>query len=1307
MNKYKLILFTIVIICLNNYAHAQYQRSIRQAYGVNFEYITLDDGLSQSSVNVIFQDSFGFIWFGTQDGLNRYDGYNFTIYSPKIKDSTSISDNQIWAICEDSEQNLWIGTYGGLNKFDRKKEIFERFTFDENNYNSISDNQIRALYADNKNRLWIGTKDGLDLLDIKTLKFTHYKYNSEDTSSISGNYIRGFCSDNFNRIWVITDNAGANIFNENTNNFTRFSELDKLGIYDTRTIFCDANNNIWLGTNTNGLFKIKLTDEKKFILQKISKYPTNSVLSGIVDNEGIYWFSSVDGLIRYDSEIDEFVNYTVDIDNPKSLNDNYIWQVFEDRTGILWLGTYAGGICKFDKSRNKFAHYQIIASENDLIKSNFIRTFAKDKNNNLWVGSKGGLFKFVFNENKNIYEQVNYITKNKLLDNYIREIQCDSSGNLWIATNSKGIAYLNFNKKVPEFTFYQHLHDNENSLSSNNIRTLYIDKHQNLWIGTIDNGLNKLSYNNGKIIFEHFTKETNKGLTDNYIRTIFEDDKGIYWLGTENGGLVKFNYQTTEFTAFLHDENTNSISSNTVTNIHQDTNGNLWFGTYGGGLNLLKKNDEVFYSFNKENILPNNVIYGIIEDNTKNLWISTNYGLLKLDIENYNLTVYSVWDGLQSNEFNTGAFYKSADGEMFFGGINGFNTFFPENVKFNKYAPEIVITGFKVNNKSILPNDSTNIINKSILFVDTINLDYTQNLITIQFSALHFSNPQKNQYKYILEGIDKEWTIVSDKNEVTYSHLPSGKYTFIIKSSNCDGVWSKTSKKILINIEPPFKETFLFKSLIFIISILVVVLLFLLRTSILKRQKMELEKQVLLRTKEITEQKNKIVLFNQELELNHQEIKDQSIILQNHVKELSKLSLVASKTNNAIMILNKYADIEWVNEGFTLLYGLTYSDIVSRFGGNMMKLSVVKNISELIERCVCNKQVINYESYVNQLGINKIWVQTTLSPVVDEFGNVHKIIAIESDISELKEAEQEIMQKNEEIRSQKEALILQNEEINANKEQLENINQQLEIQNENIKGSIRTALTIQQSILPKEEDIQKIFDCFIFFEPKDIVSGDFYWFVHLDKKNELTQKTFLAVADCTGHGVPGAFMSMIGSRMLNEIVNQRNIFQPSQILETLNNEIIKALKQDKTDNTDGMDICLCYIEKQNDNNSILTFSGARRNLIYFNSNDKTIKIFKGDRKSIGGTFSRLKQNFTDKIVNLNIDDIIYLTSDGYTDQIGTNGHKFGPKQLEQILLKKSSENMQLQKQILVNTIKNWHSNEMQRDDITILGLKIK
>jgi PAS domain S-box-containing protein len=1301
--RIKIYILLILLIAYSFSANSQYHKSSWQPYDVNFEHITLEDGLSQSSVNVIFQDSYGFIWFGTQDGLNKYDGYSFTIYTPIFNDSTSISDNQIWAITEDKDKNLWIGTYGGLNKFIREKDIFQRFTYNKNKSNSIANNQIRALYIDNENLLWIGTKNGLDILNIASGIFTHYKSNILDTNSISENYIRGFCVDNYDRMWILTDNEGANIFNKEKNNFIRYNLLNAK---DTRSILLDSSEQLWIGTKTNGLYKILFTDENNSIVHKIENYPLNNVLSIIEDNQGIMWLSSIDGLVRYDETINEFIKYTVDVNNPKSLNDNYIWTIFEDNTGIIWLGTFAGGICKYDKSKNKFTHYQINSKETDLIISNFIRSFTTDHEGNIWVGSKGGLFKFVFNEKLKIYEQVEFKTSNKLKDNYIREIVTDTLGNIWIATNSEGLAYLDLSKKVPDYTFYRN-DPNANSLSSNNLRTIYIDKQQNLWIGTTDSGFDKAYYENGKIKFENFKQNDYNNLTDNYIRAIFQDSDSIYWIGTENGGLNKFDYKNKIFTDYQFISEKNSISSNSVTNIHEDSNGNLWLGTYGGGLNLFKKDEEKFHTFNKENGFTNNVIYGILEDSNKNLWISTNFGLVKFNINNFEYSVYKIWDGLQSNEFNTGAFYKTAKGEMIFGGINGFNIFYPENVKYNTYVPEIVLTDFKIFNKSISPKDSVHIIEKSITYLDKIELNYTQNIITIEFSALHFSNPENNQFKYKMEGIDDNWTIVKNKNYATYTHLPPGEYTFIVTSSNCDGIWSNKEKKLIIKITPPFSDTLLFKILIVVTLILIIVLVFITRTSRLKKQKLELEKQVLIRTKEIFEQKAKILEINEELGHRNNEISEKSELLAHRNSELLKLSLVASNTKNSIMIMNENAEIEWVNEGFTQLYGLTFDQLIEKFGKNMRNLSVKANIDELIIRCSKSNQVINYESYVNRKDIKKLWVQTTLSPVTDSNNKVIKIIAIESDISDLKFAEQEIILRNEEIRAQRESLIQQNEEINAHKEELEKINQILFNQNDSIMGSIRTALTIQNAILPKEEEIKKHFDCFILYQPKDIVSGDFYWYINFPVKGKLTEKSYFAVADCTGHGVPGAFMSMIGVRMLDEIVSEKLILEPSQILETLNKEIIKTLKQSNEDNNDGMDICLCYIENCNDDSKILTFSGARRNLIFYNSKNNAINILKGDRKSIGGTFSKIKLNFTDQKILLEKNDILYLTSDGYTDQIGSERHKFGSTQLNNILLQNSLLEMEQQKEILVKAIKNWQGSEIQRDDRTIFGLKNK
>ncbi len=459
-------------------------------------------------------------------------------------------------------------------------------------------------------------------------------------------------------------------------------------------------------------------------------------------------------------------------------------------------------------------------------------------------------------------------------------------------------------------------------------------------------------------------------------------------------------------------------------------------------------------------------------------------------------------------------------------------------------------------------------------------------------------------------------------------------------------------------------------------------------TETLDYQNKNLEKIVKERTVEISQQSEEILAQQEELIVINDE-------LQNTNDELEKLSIVASKTDNAIVILDNEMNFEWTNEGFDKLFGFTLNELIEERGNNFIEANSDKNVKKIIQKCVSNKETVIFNDLTKTKSKGDVWTQTTLTPIINEFDKISKVIAIYSDISKLKEAEQEILQKNE--------------EITAQKDELEDKNDKIAFQNEHIKSSINYARTIQRAILPQRK-IFNVFETFIIFKPKDVVSGDFYWSSLVENKtsNSFDKKMrFLAAVDCTGHGVPGAFMSMIGSSLLNQIVNEKQIYSPKEILKNLHKNVQTALSQKETDNNDGMDVALCRIEREDENNVKIIFSGAKRPLIYCKNNENEIQVIKGDRKSIGGVKNhRNKVYFTNKELFLTKEEKFYLTSDGYIDQNNLERKRFGTKRLLRLLKSHKTKPMTEQKNEIIAALNMWQNDEEQRDDITIIGVEI-
>lgn len=438
---------------------------------------------------------------------------------------------------------------------------------------------------------------------------------------------------------------------------------------------------------------------------------------------------------------------------------------------------------------------------------------------------------------------------------------------------------------------------------------------------------------------------------------------------------------------------------------------------------------------------------------------------------------------------------------------------------------------------------------------------------------------------------------------------------------------------------------------------------------------------------------NRIKEAEREIRSQHKKILDQTVELENTNKELEKLSLVASETDNAISIMDAAGNFQWINEGYSRLYGYTYNQLIQEYSGNIITYGMDAEVKALIKKCIEDQLPVSYQNHRTTRTGDKIWVQTTLTPITDKHGNPRSIISISQNISKLKEAEQALGQIREELLSQKEELVIQKDHL----EQL----------NDNMMASISYAKTIQTAMLPPELSLNQYFESFIIYKPKDVVSGDFYWHSFLPGKNGDIGKHFIAAVDCTGHGVPGAFMSMIGSRLLNEIVKEKGIDQPSQILDRMNFQIKSILRQEENENNDGMDVCLCSLENVQNGSTKMVFAGAKRPLYFYKKNERSLKYIKGTRKTIGGTQAkRNTEVFMDHEILLEKGDILYLTTDGIIDQPSPERVRFGSIRFINLLRSIGDLPIEHQKEAIENTMYEFQANEQQRDDVTFVGVKV-
>ncbi|MEJ2634104.1 MAG: two-component regulator propeller domain-containing protein [Calditrichia bacterium] len=853
---------------------------------ISFEHISLNEGLSQSSVLSVIQDSHGFMWFATQEGLNKFDGYTFTIYKHQLNDPYSLSDDWINVIFEDREGNLWVGTAGGgLNKYEWEKDRFIQYQHVENDPHSLSNNSIVAIFEDSRGNLWIGTNGGgLDQFVKDSGQFIAYKFDPENPASLSSNQVSSICEDMNGNLWIGTADNGLNKFNPETGVFTRIQHApqNRSSLADNRilSLYAGDDGYLWVGTNGSGADKLFVggEEENQHESNNFKHYRWNIDDSSSLSDDRIYkiyrdpagtlWFGTDRGLNKYLPAEDGFIAYVYDPTNSSSLSNDFVRDIYEDNSGILWVATFGGALNKFDKKRAAFINFVKNPANAGGLSDNNIWCITKDIRGNIWVGTNNGLNRINLREAKrgNILKakvtQFFHQPENEqssLSHNVIRAILQDHSGNIWIGTDGGGVDVISVNQIARDnikFIHYQNDPEDSTSLCDDRIRHIFEDENNMIWICTWD-GLNMFDRSTGRFSrFQHHPEDP-ASISDNRVRTIFEDHFGALWVGTY-GGLNLFERKTGRFISFKNDPGFPfSISNDRVLCVQEDKAGRLWIGTYGGGLNQFNRDEMTFTRYTVEDGLPNNAVYGILEDGKGNLWLSTNKGISKFNPDTGTFKNYDENDGLQSNEFNGGAYYKSKSGMMFFGGINGFTMFYPDEVKENQHIPAIVLTDFKMYGKSAN-------FNRAVSEIKQIDLSYKEDFFSFEFAALDFTNPEKNQYAYKLEGFDKDWIYSGNRHYASYTNLDGGDYTFRVKGTNNDGKWNEKGIAIKLLIEPPFWQTWWFRILFVLFFILLGYLIYRIRVRSIHAQKRKLEVEVTERTRELNQRNVELVRAKKE-----------------------------------------------------------------------------------------------------------------------------------------------------------------------------------------------------------------------------------------------------------------------------------------------------------------------------------------------------------------------------------------------------------------------------------------------------------
>lgn len=938
-----------------------------------FRRLSIEQGLSQNSVNCILQDRTGFMWFGTETGLNRFDGYTFKIFLPREGDANSLSNSWINALYEDEHGSIWVGTENGLNRYLPSRERFVRYFHDPANPSSLSSNRIFCIYEDHSGRLWIGTDAGLNQLDRSHNRFIHYRHNPADPNSLSNDVIRTIMEDPYGRLWVGTSGGGLDCLDPTTGRFLHFRAnqpspppspppsrpklpsssgshpsstsspapgqtstsstsstfsppnsftvlpddyITALAITpavkaepDTSNMPASSGNAparavtdkfyLWVGTNNGGLVRLDLSTVV-FPAEENASFPTlpvpsvkiyrhdpaspnslshNAVVSlayeplpgekpfslfikSAASVSPRLWIGTYNGGLNcLDLATDSISVFRNRPSDPFSLSDNRVVSLYHSPDGILWVGTY-GGVNQLNLNQRKFLRFISDITDPASLSYPEVRAILYSRSRVLWVGTDGGGLngfdrlharRFLFQ-----HDPTNPRSPRHLSSNRVFSIAEDpATGRLWVGTYDGGLNLVDPSTGLVRH--FRHKDADPHSLSDDRVRPLLLDSRGRLWVGTDGGGLNLFDPAGQKVlkVYRYDPSDQNT-ISSDRIFSIAEDRQGFIWVAAYGGGLCRLDPTTDRITRYSKKAgDPTSLSSNYIIHVCAASDGSIWAGTNGGGLCRLDPRTGISTSFTESQGLLSSVVYAVLEDDDGRIWFSSNHGLSRLDPKTGRFKNFDINDGLQSYEFNGGACHKGWQGMLYFGGINGFNAFNPREIVDNTTPPRVVLTELQVSNIPVRPGEPLSdgsgkvLLSRSLLETRALELGWPHRKILLEFAALDYTCPEKNQYAYLLEGFESEWNYVGNRRFASYSNLPPGRYTFRVKASNNDGYWNEQGVSLSIRVVPPFWLRWWFRGLMALAAVGVIYLGFRYRLGQARRRAEQLERVVADRTEEL------------------------------------------------------------------------------------------------------------------------------------------------------------------------------------------------------------------------------------------------------------------------------------------------------------------------------------------------------------------------------------------------------------------------------------------------------------------------
>lgn len=941
---------TAILLFVLSYAYSQ---------ELTFNHLGVEDGLSQNSVLCITQDARGFMWYGTRQGLNKYDSRKFTVYKNKQESGYSISNNYILSLFSDSQKNLWIGTRDGLNRYVPEKDHFNRIPFAKNQHQSGNDKFINCIYEDKKGTLWVGTQSSLYVITDRE-KPQLVPFNAFTNNSFSIGSVHCIYEDTQGLLWIGTDNGIVQISNPNNhfeakriqhtdNNITSLTDNQVSSIVE------DRQHNIWIGTFHNGL-NLYNANNQSFTHFLSSGQTQNSIINNhirklLIDKNGNLWIGTQEGLSVMDMATSRISSYHNESWDNNSISQNSIHSLYMDNVGTIWIGTFFGGINSYFSYNTPFTVYSN-KSFNRRLSNNVVSSITEDEKRNLWIGTEGGGLNYV-NRQANT---INYFTNNpadttSIGSNLVKVVYKDKQGNIWAGTHGGGLNLYNTNKN----NFTRYLYDHRDpGMQGFEISCLMENSKGLFWIGTEMRGL-LLFKKKGTTLTPY--KETQNICTKTEklsILSLLEASNNNIWVGTTTGLFVA-NSKGEEIGA---SKGSASLYVNCLT---EDKDNNVWVGTSYNGLLLYDKNGIRQAAFTQHEGLPDNNVLGILQDEKGLFWISTSNGLAKFDPVSKAIKTYNKEDGIAGNVFNNNAYYKNLKGELFFGGYDGLTSFYPTQILENNIPPPVILTSLKLFNQTI--ETGGNLLSNDISFTQELSFKHDQNVLTIDFAILNFIKSGKNRYAYKLEKFDKDWNY-TDLPSANYTNVPPGNYRFVAKGCNNDGIWGQPVS-IGITIHAPFWKTWWAYTAYALI--IVVLAFFILRYFFLRA--------LLKRNNELTQLK-----LNFFTNISHEIRTHLSLIIgpaekliriaTNGQNEKQELQTIKSNSESLLQLVNELMDFRKAETGHLVLHLSNYDMVafINSIYTSFLYISMSRNIETK-----CTAPAESIEIYFDKEQMEKVF----------------------------------------------------------------------------------------------------------------------------------------------------------------------------------------------------------------------------------------------------------------------------------------------------------------------------------------------